>query len=116
MTRGLIPLTAIGLWAGAAFGQRIVRVDLLDRIFPDRTPPAATYEPVSVPRGGHVAFQFALACPEETAGKISVSPILRKGGGEFPGSTALYRLLPVHVEANTQGSMKTRVGGKIPDG
>ena len=93
----------------------VVRVDLLERVFPDRWPAAAAQdEAISVPRVGTVAFQFAVRGPGAGRCTLSVGRIARSDGAAYQGKATLYELLPVHVEANTQGSMRTRVGGRPP--
>ncbi len=95
----------------------LVRVDALDRVYPDRAAVAsAETMPVSVPRGGSVAFQFAARSERGVSCKMSIVEVKRDDGHVLAGSVRAYHLLPVHVEGNTQGSMKNRPGGKVPLG
>lgn len=95
----------------------LVRVDSLDRVYPDRPAPAADDDrPVSVPRGAGADFQFAATADRNLSCRIAISPILRRDGEPLAGRIRTYRLLPVHIEGNTQGSLKNRPGGEVPDG
>ncbi len=94
--------------ASAPVVPQLVPVDSLDRIFPDLPPkPAAYTEPLSVPRGGKVAFQFALMPDRTGLWRISASPLLRPDGKALAADIELYQVLPVHVEANTCGCSRT---------
>ncbi len=42
--------------------------------------------------------------------------IRREDGLPLSGRVTTYRLLPVHVEGNTQGSLRNRPGGEVPEG
>ncbi len=108
-----LPLQAA---AGPA-ALRVARVDALDRVFPDRPPPAASEtKPIHIPRGGVAAFQFAVTSGRAGACRVRVGRITGPDGAAFPGEERVFVLLPVHVEANTAGSMKTRPGVKPPAG
>ena len=95
----------------------LVRVDVLDRVYPDRAAVAAVDAgPVGVPRGGSIAFQFAVNGERGVRCKMKVAPVKRDDGRVLDGRVRAHHLLPVHVEGNTQGSMVNRPGGKVPDG
>jgi hypothetical protein len=95
----------------------LARVDVLDRVYPDRPPPDFPDDrPVSVPRGGSAAIQFAATSPVNMSCGMAVGPLQREDGLPLAGRVATYRLLPVHVEGNTQGSLRNRPGGQVPDG
>jgi hypothetical protein len=93
------------------------RVAVLDRVYPDRPPPRVVDDvPVSVPRGGSVAIQFAATSLNNRLCRMAVGPVQRDDGELLDGRVVVYRLLPVHVEGNTQGSLKNRPGGDVPEG
>ena len=95
----------------------LVRVDSLERVYPDRPASAIDEDtPVSTPRGAAVAFQFAATSSRDVLCRTSLGPIQRQDGTPLAAKTTTYRLLPVHVEGNTQGSKKNYPGGKVPDG
>ncbi|HUT91621.1 MAG TPA: DUF4091 domain-containing protein [Thermoguttaceae bacterium] len=121
MLRSLtIPFVAISLAAAgqqAAAQVTLARVDALDRVYPDRAPPDFTdIGPVSVAREGSIAFQFAAVSQQDVSCRMNVGVIARDDGVPLAGRVATYRLLPVHVEGNTQGSLKNRPGGEVPEG
>jgi len=93
----------------------MLRVDALDRVYPDRPPePAAYKQPVSVPRGGTVAFQFALMARERGYAVLKVSPFFGAQGRVLETQARLYEVSAVPVEANNNGGSQTRVGVKPP--
>lgn len=95
----------------------LVRVDALDRVYPDRPPSAiADDTPISTPRGAALAFQFAATSPRNLTCRITAGPIQKQDGTPLTARLRTCRLLPVHVEGNTQGSKKNRPGGKVPEG
>lgn len=95
----------------------LVRVDVLDRVYPDReVAPSVEAGPISVPRRGSLAFQFALSGPRNVSCKMNLAAVKRDDGQVLSGRVRGYQLLPVHVEGNTQGSMKNRPGGEVPKG
>lgn len=95
----------------------LVRVDALDRVYPDRPAVAVTgHARGNTARGSAVVFQFAAASSTDLTGQIIPGPIRRKDGTPLDARIRTYRLLPVHIEGNTQGSKKNRPGGKVPDG
>ncbi len=102
--------------APAAMGAlELVRIDSLDRVFPDRFPEPAAYDhPLSVPRGGSVAFQFAVRSDQTADCRPSVSPIQRADGTALDASVNTYELIPVHVEANNNGGSRTSVTSVPP--
>jgi len=80
----------------------VIRVDSLSRVYPDRTPtPAAYAQPVSVPRGASVSFVFAAMMTPGQICALSVSPPRQEDGTGIVAQSALYEVLPVHIEANT---------------
>ena len=92
------------------------RIDSLERIFPDRPPaPVPSNEPLSVPRGGQVALQFAAMARSESKTKysIKVSP-LKNADGQLAAKVKTYKLIDVPVEANNNGGMRTSVKTKPP--
>jgi hypothetical protein len=93
-----------------------VRVDVLERVFPDMPPEAAAYtDPISVPRGGSAAFQFAVRARADAECTMTVRPVQREDGLALAGSVATYQLLPVHVEANNNGGSKTSPSSVPPE-
>jgi glycosyl hydrolase family 123 len=112
-------LTALSLTAvepQTSTQPTLTRVDVLDRIYPDRPPQAADDTPISTPRGAAVALQFAATSQQDTSYRIVPGPIHRDDGTPLAARIRAYKLLPVHVEGNTQGSKKNRPGGKVPEG
>ena len=94
----------------------VVQVDALDRVFSDLAPEPEKYkQPISVPRGGKTAFQFAVTSAKGGSCEISVSSLARADGVAMAGAVKLHEILPVHVEANSAGTNDTRVGKKPPD-
>ena len=80
---------------------QVVQVDVLDRIFPDLAPEPMKYtEPTDVPRGGNIAFQFAVTAKQSGSCKMSIISIRRPDGKELACQTKLYNILPVPVEDN----------------
>ena len=105
--------------AGQQASARVIvqHVDSLDRVYPDRPSPDALRDvPISIPRGGSAAFQFTATSPRDVSCKVVLGAIKREVGPPLDGRATTYRLLPVHVEGNTQGSLKNRPGGEVPDG
>ena len=71
------------------------RVDVLDRVYPDQPPPVLNDDqPISVPRGGGAAFQFAATSSRDASCTIDVGPLRREDGKPLKGRIAAYRLLP----------------------
>ena len=82
---------------------RIIQVDALERVFPDREPaPMERGEPVAIPRGGSAAFLFVLSATETGSAKLKARPLRAEDGRELEGTVAVYEVLPVTVEANTR--------------
>lgn len=85
-----------------------VRVDTMDRIFPDIEPKPFIYQkPISVPRGSNVAFQFAVRSAKKTTCKITLSKITKSDNYPFEGQYNIYQILPVYVEGNTDSCSNT---------
>lgn len=94
--------------ANEIYELKVYRIDTLDRVFPDAEPKPLEYiEPLAVPRGGKVAFQFAIKAEQAGKFKINVHAIRGPNGATLKGRTKLYKILPVHVEANSQGCSST---------
>ena len=95
----------------------LMQVDNLERVYPDRPPymPASGPSPMSVPKGGKVAFQFAAMARSEskTNYSMSVSP-LKNADGQLAAKVKTYQLVDVPVEANNNGGMRTSVKTKPP--
>ena len=87
----------------------LVPVDIHERLYPDRWPKSLEIGSTSVPRGAPATFQFAVRADTEGVARLSVTC-------NAAGRTRLHWLQSVHVEANTQGSLINRPGGKVPDG
>ncbi len=103
--------------SGTGSAVTVVRVDGLDRVYPDRIPPAPADEaPISIARGGSVAVQFAVTSRRDVSCNMGVAAVRRNDNLLLDARVRIYRLVPVHVEGNTQGSMKNRPGGQVPDG
>lgn len=106
----------IGARLGSATEQRgesvmltVTRVDVLERVFPDRPPESmAPAELRHVPRGGSVPFQFAVSAETKDTCVMSVVSVKRKDDDvPLACRTTWYEVLPVHVEANSQGCSST---------
>jgi len=95
--------------SAAAAPIDVVRVDIHERLYPDRWPKPAEAEAVSVPRGSPVMFQFAVRAASEGIARLNITC-------GAPGEARLHCLESVHVEGNTQGSLKNRPGGEVPEG
>jgi hypothetical protein len=81
-----------------------VRVDSLDRIYPDIEPNTITYtSPISVPKGGSVPFQYSFKACRDGLCSISIIPAKRTDGVPLGEQAKIHRIVPVHVEANSQG-------------
>lgn len=92
-----------------------VMVDVLDRIYPDQVPLPSEYkEPISVPRGGRVSFQFAVMAKENSSCKFKTTSIRQSDGTVLPCKAKTYELKSIPVEANNNGGMNTAVGVKPP--
>ncbi|MDA3927200.1 MAG: DUF4091 domain-containing protein [Kiritimatiellae bacterium] len=87
----------------------VVRVDIHERLYPDRWPQPAEPGVISVPRGSPVTFQFAVRTKSEGMARLDFTC-------NVAGRSRLHWLQAVHVEGNTQGSLKNRPGGSVPEG
>lgn len=107
----LINLVAASLITASAAAApiNVVRVDIHERLYPDRWPKPIEVEAVSVPRGAPATFQFAVRAESEGAARLCIT-------GDVPGKARFHWLESVHVEGNTQGSLKNRPGGEVPEG
>lgn len=116
----IVPVAAVCLAAAvqqAGAQVTLTRVDSLERVYPDRPSPVAADDvPISIARGGSTAFQFAATSPHDVSSRMVVGAIQRDDGLPLAGQVTTYRLLPVHVEGNTQGSLRNRPGGDVPKG
>ena len=82
-------------------GVKIIPVDSMSRVYPDKTPQeTGAVSPVHVPRGGEASFQFALTTDAATQCMVKTSPILNEQNSFISGSTKIYHLQTVHVEGN----------------
>jgi len=94
----------------------VTRVDPLDRIFPDRPPtPASFTDPLSVPRGGDVAFQFGVTYPQDADCEVAVTELVREGNQSLAASVTVYEVIAVPVEANNNGGSRTSVSAVPKD-
>ena len=110
-------LCALPFPAGALPALTVQPVDSLVRIYPDQPPPASPPPDVlHIPPGGHVSLQVAIQVARDCSVTLAPEPITRADGRPLVGHARVAHILPVHVEANTQGSMKTRPGGTVPEG
>ena len=83
----------------------IIPVDTMDRVFPDIAPKPMLYtDPISVPRGGKVAFQYAVTSVVGLTYTMSVSPAKRSDDTVLSGAYTLYEILPVYVEGDSNGA------------
>jgi len=82
---------------------RVVPVDALERVFPDRAPTPAQYaDPLAVPLGGSAAFQFALCSLRAGMAKVHTEALRTAAGRPLDATVTIYDVLPVTVEANTR--------------
>lgn len=96
---------------------KVIQVDALDRVFPDRLPKAKNFsEPSGTPRNGAVFFQFALISKSDLQCDIKLDAVKTTDGIPFAGNLKIYQAKPVMVEANSQGHEWNVPGGKVPDG
>ena len=111
-------LLSLGLCPSAIAGEsrprrmaalEAIRVDVHERLYPDRWPQPAKTAPITVPRGAPVTFQFAVRANTKGNARLSLM-------GDVVGKPHLHWLQAIHVEGNTQGSLKNRPGGKVPKG
>jgi hypothetical protein len=111
-------LLSLGLCPSAIAGEsrphrtaalEAIRVDVHERLYPDRWPQPAKTATISVPRGAPVTFQFAVRANTKGNARLSLM-------GDVVGKPHLHWLQAIHVEGNTQGSLKNRPGGKVPKG
>jgi len=87
----------------------VVRVDVHERLYPDRWPRPAEPGAVSVPRGTPATFQFAVRTQAKGIARLDFTC-------DIAGRSRLHWLQAVHVEGNSQGSLKNRPGGEVPKG
>ncbi len=101
--------------APEAVNLRAVRVDTLERVYPDRWPEGSGDEPLAIPRGATAAVQIAVTSDTPVRAMIGVSPLVSAGNRTLEASVRTFEVLPVPVEANTNGGSKTAVGVRPPD-
>ncbi|OHB58668.1 MAG: hypothetical protein A2Y12_14145 [Planctomycetes bacterium GWF2_42_9] len=88
-----------------------VCVDSLDRVFPDQTPAEkSSFEPISLPKGGTAAFQYAVMAPTNGTCKFTILPAIDANGIRLGEISKSYHLETVYVEANTNGCGNTAAG------
>ena len=101
----------------AATSMHLIQCDSLLRIYPDLPPPALTNEGViHTARGGTAPLLFAATSPKDRTCRIGASIPCRGDGTPLRGQVQVYKLLPVHVEGNVQGSKCSKPGGPVPEG
>ncbi len=89
---------------------RVVAVDALERVFPDRDPNPARYAgPIAAPRGGSAHFQFAVSSSQAGTAKLRIVAARREGGEALDATVTIYEVLAVTVEANS-GQTGAKVG------
>jgi len=92
----------------------IVRVDSLERIYPDMPPhPASPDGPLCVPRGATATFQFGVISQSDAVCALSAARPTTRDGGILAGDVGTYEVISVPVEANNNGGSKSGVG-RIP--
>lgn len=91
-------------------------VDISSRIFTDEFPDSAQGPAlINVPRNYTLAFQLALISSINQVAVINFSEFTDAAGITHKINYTINKLLPVHVEGNTQGSLINYPGGKAPD-
>jgi len=84
------------------------QIDLLTRVFPDRSPDERIYtEPIHVPRGAKACFQFVVKSDMPVSCSFILDAIRGRRGQTLLVEPHVYRVLTIHVEGNSQGCMKT---------
>ena len=93
-----------------ASGLTACQVDVMARVFPDRnSEPKEHGEAKGVPRGGKIAFQFALRSDASVLCEMKAGAIRHRDGQVLEGTVRLYHLLWAPVEAHTSN------GSSVPD-
>ncbi|TZF86375.1 DUF4091 domain-containing protein (plasmid) [Pedobacter sp. BS3] len=91
-------------------------LDLYARIYSDNFPVTEPgYQSVNIPRNYTLGMQLAITGSSTQQFTIVLDSVKNEEGTSFTGGFAFRRLLPVHVEGNTQGSMINVPGGAFPD-
>jgi hypothetical protein len=93
----------------------LVQVDAATRVYPDLAPEPMQYaEPLSVPRGASLPLHFVVMAKQADTYNVTVSAITGPHG-ELPAEQIhLYEVLPVMVEANSNGGSRTSLTSKPP--
>jgi hypothetical protein len=92
----------------SALNLKAVRVDVMDRIFPDIEPNPLIYQkPIAVPKGACASFQFAVKANKTAICEVKLSKIIAEDNSPFKGKCSIYQILPVHVEGNTDKCSNT---------
>ncbi len=88
-----------------------LRVDSLERVYPDRPPvPASDSRPLASPRGALVPIQIAVMSRTDAECRLRVPAPVATDGGRLGAAMDVYHLQAVPVEANNNGGSKTAVG------
>jgi len=102
-------LAASSLRKDESSSMQVRRVDVLERIFPDIEPITAEfYEPIHVPRGGHVPLLFVVSTSATRVCELSVGTISNVNQKELAGDIRTFRVQYIPVEGNSQGCSVTR--------
>lgn len=89
------------------------QVDILDRIYPDIPPQPMKFDkPRMVPRGGDIAFQFAVMHRSKKAIQAKMNVPKIKG---LKARVKTYELLHVPVESNNNGGIRTTISSRPPE-
>jgi len=90
-------------------------VDSLQAVYTDLIPePQDPAAPLDLPRGGSGFLAFALTAARRLNVDVAFEQPRNSDGNVLDLKWRAYHALPVHVEANTGGCARTRVGRSIP--
>ena len=89
-----------------------LRVDSLERVYPDRPPVPASYSrPPATPRGALVPIQIAVMSRTDAECRVRVPAPVATDGGRLGAAMAVYHLQAVPVEANNNGGVMIVIPG-----
>jgi hypothetical protein len=93
----------------------IVQVDAATRVYPDLAPEPMQYPvPLSVPRGASLPLHFVVMAQKPGIYDVTVSAVTGPQGELSAEHIHIYEVLPVMVEANSNGGSRTSVTSKPP--
>lgn len=108
-------IIAVTLFSSLTSASSFFEVDSLVNIYPDVEVELSKVEAGDVPKNSIAVFQFVLRCSEEKQFKLSDLLLSSSTGQSVKPSFNIYEVVPVHLEANSQGGGKTVIGNSPPD-